>query len=247
MKPPFTRSLSLPETSNFRDLGGYTGHAGRTVKWRSLFRSDHLAALQPGDLADFHALNIRYAVDFRGDAERQAQGYSLPDLEQIALPVEPQVVQRARDLLDAGETLTAAQTHHLMEDTYAAFVLHNQPQFSGFLRLLLERPAPLVFHCTAGKDRTGFAAALLLEVLGVSREDIMQDYLLTNALYRHPIQSRLLLPPDALQVLWRVHPDFLNRAYQTMQAHYGSVEDYLRHALGIGDAEREQLRSLYLN
>lgn len=243
-----SRSQLLTRASNFRDLGGYVGADGRTLKWRQLFRSDHLAGLPPEDLQKLAGMGVRYAVDFRSDAERQAHSYDIEAVENLHLPIEPQVLHRKREWMAQGKTLTPQITHQLMEDTYAAIVRNNQPQLGAFFKLLLQRPGPVVFHCTAGKDRTGLAAALLLAALGVHRDDVMQDYLLTNNLYRRPdfASYGIELPGEVLDVLWRVHPAFLQRAFDVIGQEFGGTARYLENRLGVGAAQRSQLQAFYL-
>ena len=244
------RSIALQGTTNFRDLGGYTGADGRSVRWRHLFRSDHLAGLSQGDLQALQALNVGRAVDFRGVEERVANGYDWPFLTQHALTIEPTVVQRAFALLHQGHQLTAADTVGLMQDTYRGFVVDNAERFATLFRMLLESDQPLVFHCTAGKDRTGWAAALILLALGVSREVVRDDYLLTNQLYRRPAElaakAAQTVPQDILDVLWRVQMPFLDSAFALAEERYGTMDRYLAEALGVGAAERAQLARMYL-
>ncbi|MDD2544751.1 MAG: tyrosine-protein phosphatase [Burkholderiaceae bacterium] len=247
MTAPFpSRSLPLEGVSNFRDLGGYLGHGGRPVRWRHLFRSDHLAGLTPADQAQLAALGITRAVDFRGAHERATWPYAIPGLQQHALTIEPTVVQRVRDLLAQGHALTPQETVGLMQDTYRAFVHDNSPRFAELFALLLDSDAPLVFHCTAGKDRTGFAAALILQALGVSREVVMRDYLLTNELYRRPPGVAGPAPDEVLQVLWRVQQEFLDAALHAVDADYGGMAAYLENQLGLNAAARARFAALYL-
>ena len=220
------RSLNLAGATNFRDLGGYQGHDGRMVRWRRLFRSDHLAALT--------------------EAERAVTAYDLPGVRQHSLPIEPTVVQSLAALRDAGRRITPDHAVDAMRDTYLGFVQHGGPRFGTLLRHLAADDAPAVFHCTAGKDRTGFAAALLLSALGVSREAIMDDFLLTNRLYRRePGSSHSDLPQEVLEVLWRVQEGFLEAALQAVEREHGGLEGYLG-AIGIGAPERVRLQAHYL-
>ncbi|MBO9678866.1 MAG: tyrosine-protein phosphatase [Acidovorax sp.] len=241
-----SRSVPLAGASNFRDLGGYAGAGGRRVKWRRIFRADHLAALTAEDRAHLAALGIARAVDFRGEHERAALGYTLPRVEQHVLTIEPTVVQRAQQLLQAGHALTAREAVGLMQDTYRGFVGENASRFAQLFALLLASDAPLVFHCTAGKDRTGFAAALVLLALGVPRDVVMQDYLLTNTLYRRPEGLAGPAPREVLEVLWRVQEDFLNAALDGVDRHPGGFDGYLAGVLDVHDAERRRLEALYL-
>jgi protein-tyrosine phosphatase len=129
-----------------------------------------------------------------------------------------------------------------MQDTYRGFVRHNTPRFAQFFAYLLASNEPTVFHCTAGKDRTGFAAALLLKAVGATDDEVMHDYLLTNERLRMPEESRWGL---TMGVLWRVHPDFLRAAFAEVDAACGSLEGYFRDGLRLGAPERKRLLELY--
>ncbi|SFE16227.1 tyrosine-protein phosphatase [Paracidovorax konjaci] len=242
----YTRSLNLSGATNFRDLGGYAGQDGRRVRWRRIYRSDHLAGLTAEDARAIAALGLRRAVDFRGAHERATLPYELPGVAYHALSIEPTVVQRAKEMALSGHEMTAAIAAELMRDTYRAFVANNAPEFAALFAHLLESDVPLVFHCTAGKDRTGFAAAMILLALGVPRDVVMQDYLLTNGLYQRPAQLHGSAPDDVLNALWRVQEDFLEAALQAVESDHGGVDRYLAHRLGVGPAERERLARLYL-
>lgn len=241
------RPLPFEGASNFRDLGGYTGHAGQTVRWRQLFRSDHLGALTAADQLLLDRIGLARVIDFRGERERAAEPNRLPDALQQSLAIEPTVVQRMQDLGSRGEALTVPVVTELMKDLYRALVLYQSHRYAAFFQTLLNAPGPVVFHCTAGKDRTGYAAALFLLSLGVPREVVLQDYLLTNTLYRRPAYpASHELPADALAVLWRVQSGFLDAAFEAVDAQFGGLDHYLRDALGLGAAERRELAARYL-
>jgi protein-tyrosine phosphatase len=132
-----------------------------------------------------------------------------------------------------------------MQDTYRGFVRHNTARFAEFFAHLLASDEPTVFHCTAGKDRTGFAAALLLKAVGASDDEVMHDYLLTNERLVLPQESRMGLPREAMAVLWRVQPEFLRAAFDEVDRSYGSLDAYFREGLAIRQEERERLTALY--
>ncbi len=241
-----SRRLALSGSTNFRDLGGYIGRDGRSVRWRRLFRSDHLGELTPDDIALLSGLGLARVCDFRGAQERLAQACGLPGVAVHALSIEPTVVQGMQSLLAAGKALTAQATVELMEQTYRDFVLHNTPRFAELFGHLLDNDTPLVFHCTAGKDRTGFAAALILSALGVPRTVVVQDYLLTNDYYRQPKAPSGFASQEVLDVLWKVQTGFLDAALQTVETGYRDVDTYLDKALGLDRSKRARLEALYL-
>jgi protein-tyrosine phosphatase len=240
------RVLRLQGATNFRDLGGYPGHGGRPLRWRRLFRSDHLGGLTGDDRATLAALGLTRSFDFRGAAERDAAPYQLPDLQQHSLAIEPSVAQRMVELEAAGLPLTPARMAELMRELYRRLITERSDRFAEFFEHLRAAEAPIVFHCTAGKDRTGVAAALLLLALGVPREVVMQDYLLTDQVYRPPALAPGRLDAAVLAVLWGVQPDFLDAALHTIDTERGGLESFLTQRLGLHAAAREQLAARYL-
>ncbi len=244
------RSIALQGASNFRDLGGYAGLDGRPVRWRRIFRSDHLGEITPADQQRLAALGLTRTFDFRGENERAAAPCQLDGVTRHALTIEPSVVQRLQTLEAAGQALTAELVTGLMEDLYRGLVRQHAQRFASLFRhLLLDDPlhqGPLVFHCTAGKDRTGVAAALILLALGVPRDVVEADYLLTNQLYQRPALHASVLPEEVLAVLWKVQPRFLAAALQVIDGEAGGLDRYLAERLGVGPAERAALHSRYL-
>lgn len=237
----------LQGAANFRDLGGYASANGQVLRWRQLFRSELLQDLSEQDWRALQSLGIGRSLDLRAAAERAAQPMLLPGIATYALPIEPAVVRGLQALLATGQQPTAAQTQALMQETYRAFVHDEAPRFAALFAHLLESEAPVMFHCTAGKDRTGFAAALILLALQVPRPVVMQDYLLTNHLYQPPKHLRQgPLPPESQHVLWRVQPDFLQAALAAIDQQAGGLPRYLAQQLGLGPAALDKLRQKYL-
>ena len=239
--------MKIAGATNFRDLGHYRTQAGETVAPRRLFRADHLGALTEQDMAQIRALGVRRVLDLRGVNERAAAPCALPEVAVHSLAIEPTIVQKLSDLVAAGHRLTPGEVIAHMQDTYRGFVRHNTHRFAQLFVHLLERGEPTVFHCTAGKDRTGFAAALILRSLDVSEADVMRDYLLTNERLKPLAASRHGLAPEVQMVLWRVQPEFLQAALEAVDADYGGMEAYLREGLRLREPERERLRELYLS
>ena len=209
-----TRHLALQGASNFRDLGGYPTSDGRTTRWRHIFRSNHLGQLTAADVEIVRALGVRSAFDFRGVEERAAGVCVVNEITVHSLPIEPTVVAALRAELAEGR-LTAPVALELMRQSYRNYVRDNTHSFRALFGHLLEDRAPLVIHCTAGKDRTGFACALILHTLGVPDEVISEDYLLTNRFFRRDPNSGSDLPDDVKQVLGSVQTSFLGAAERT--------------------------------
>jgi protein-tyrosine phosphatase len=240
------RAWRLQGASNFRDLGGYPGHGGRPVRWRKLFRSAQLGGLTQADQTLLAPLGLARAFDFRGEAERAEAPYRLPGLTQHSLAIEPTLVQRMQGIAAAGRPVTGPVVAELMQDLYRSLVIHQAHRFAELFEHLLQADTPLVFHCTAGKDRTGVAAALILLALGVPRDLVLQDYLMSNDLSRLPALSHGEFPAEALTVLFRVQQGFLSAALQALDAEQGGLERYLRQRLGLSPAAMEILASRYL-
>jgi protein-tyrosine phosphatase len=240
------RHIPLKGASNFRDLGGYVGHEGRLVKWRKLFRSDHLAALDESDLAQLKSMGIARTIDFRGVQESRAQAYQWPGIQRHSLSIEPTVVQRLQAQHLSGKPLSAADALDAMQTTYRDFVKSDSNRFAELFDHLLAKPDPLLFHCTAGKDRTGLAAALILSALGVSEKDIWQDYLLTNQLYKRNSTGAISLSSEVMKIVWEVQESFLKASLDVIQQEHGGMHSYLSHQLKLSPAALHKLRSTYL-
>ncbi|RYF43054.1 MAG: tyrosine-protein phosphatase [Comamonadaceae bacterium] len=240
------QDLRIANPSNFRDLGLYIGAEGRRMQRRRLFRSDHLGALEAQDVAALSALGIARVLDLRGVTERSGAVCALPGVPVHSLAIEPTIVQVLTELVAAGQAITSQDVVAHMKDTYRGFVRHNSHRFAELFGHLLESDAPLVFHCTAGKDRTGFAAALIQRALGVSQDDVLRDYLLTNERLKPPGAVRYGLTPEVAQVLWRVQPEFLQASFETVDSVYGGIDGYLRDGLQLREADLARLRALYM-
>jgi protein-tyrosine phosphatase len=179
-------------------------------------------------------------------AEFTATPYDIAGVRRVALTIEPTVIARMQALVAQGIVPSTEETVELMRETYRDFVNHNAGTYGRFLKHLLEHPTPQVFHCTAGKDRTGFAAALLLSALGVDRRTIEQDYLLTNQLYRRDARLEGKGHPHVMQVLWQVQPEFLHAAFEVIDAQHGGMQDYLHGAIGLSPQELAELQRMLL-
>ncbi len=240
------RHLNLAGASNFRDLGGYPARDGRKVRWRQIFRSNHLGHVTEADIRILRGLGLKSAFDFRGLEERAAAICPLEEIAVHSLPIEPTVQATLRARRANGAPLSSSDALDVMRDSYRNYVRQSTQSYRALFAHLLEDRAPLVIHCTAGKDRTGFACALILHALGVPDEIIAEDYLLTNRFYRRDPAASSDLPEDVRQVLASVETSFLAAAFDAIGAEYDDLETYFSDGLGLGARERARLEARYL-
>ncbi len=218
MPDPPARHLNLAGANNFRDLGGYPARDGRAVRWRQIFRSNHLGHLTEADIEVLRPLGLKSAFDFRGTEERVAAICGLAEIAVHSLPIEPTVVAALRARLASGLPLSSADAVEVMRESYRNYVRHDTPSFRALFALLLEDRAPL----------------------------IAEDYLLTNRFYRRDPTASSDLPEDVRQVLASVETSFLAAGFDAISADYGDLENYLGDALGLGRRERATLQARYL-
>jgi protein-tyrosine phosphatase len=240
------RVLPLQGASNFRDLGGYVGASGRALRWGRIFRSDHLGQLTAQDLTRIAPLGLATVCDFRGVHERAAHPCAIPGVRVQALSIEPTVVQAIEDFVRTHGGIGAPDAVRLMQDTYRAFVTDNSHRFAELFAHLLDGPGPLVFHCTAGKDRTGFAAALILHALGVQPAVVMHDYLLSNDHYKPPPLVGGAAPAEVREAVRRVQQSYLDAAYQAIAQDHSGVGRYLQTAIKLSPDVQQYFQSKFL-
>ena len=251
-----SRLLPLQGGRNFRDLGGYRTADGHSVKWRVLFRSGAMHGLTPADFAYLGRLGIRTVCDFRDARERKNEPVAWPN------PDAPRVLSEdyALDMrfLPAGSpaSWTGDAARAAMAASYPRMLDQFNSQYRRMFAELLAGHAPLAFNCSAGKDRTGIAAALLLTALGVPRATVIEDYLLTNRYLDAaalapkpggPANPLAGLKPEVTQALLAADRSYIEAAFAVIDAYPGGAEGYLRDKLGLGPAELKQLHAAYLD
>ena len=237
---------AAPDIPNCRELGGIPAAGGRCVRRGVLWRSGHLFGLGASSRRQLEALGITRIIDLRVPFERAWEPDAPIGARNIHLPIEPLVARYFAKYPEAPERMSAPEMMQLMQATYRDFITGQAARFAAFFAHLLEGDgAPLLFHCTAGKDRTGIAAALLLLALGASPQHVMHDYL-QSAAHCYP-------PPDAggddeeaQKLLWGVRAEYLHAAMEEITK-LGGVDAWLLRALRVGAPERERLRALYLD
>ena len=252
--PP--RVLSLKGASNFRDLGGYGTPEGQQVKWRVLYRSGQLSKLRGSGLRRFDQLEIHTLIDFRSNQEREKEPDRLPPghhIRVLALPVFDEgnsaMVREINQRLKKNN-FEGFDPEATMAAAYRQFALDFADSYRQFVHAILEADgAPVLWHCTAGKDRAGFAAALLLRLLGVEQQIVLQDYLLSakHAPSMRHILVGLWLTKGAktartIKVFTEVKEHWIRAALQTIDERWGSFETYTQQALELSPADVANLR-----
>lgn len=250
------RHIPLSGQPNFRDLGGYESKDGRRVKWGTVYRSGELSQLSASDIDKLGELGIKTIVDLRSPQEVSARGESRtpPGARVAALPIASSgVFAKLIPMFLEGDF--SELPPDLLERVNRALVRRYSAEYGGLLRTLLDRAnRPLVFHCTQGKDRAGFGAAMVLSALGVPWETVVEDYLLSNH-FRQEENDKILgmirdfastngteVELSKIEGLLYVKAASLEAAYTEIRALHGDVESFLIDGLGCRVDELERLR-----
>jgi protein-tyrosine phosphatase len=226
-----------------------------------LYRSDSLAQLDDSDLAVLGELGLSRVTDFRSEKERQIAPDRLPQQTPPLIYRTVAVNNPALDVAELNKRFLEGElnSEELIALTDRRAYVHDEAlraKWGQWLRDLANPGAlPQMFHCTAGKDRTGYAAALALLTLGVSREDVMRDFLLSNEYLQPRIEGGLAhfaanseanIDPQLLRKVLGVTAASLTGAFEAMEATYGSIDAYIEEGLGVDADTRLRLQSLLL-
>ena len=269
-----TRLLPLSQTFNCRDLGGYTGANGKKVKWGKLFRSDALHKLTDCDVAFLEGIGIKTIVDFRGEGEYMAakdkslngaqfvnlspnahtaalaSGNLVDDKKKIEKLLQMAQTREGVKVLQQRLNEMALQMREIVSSEYA------NKQYAKLMKMLSEEAnTPLLQHCKGGKDRTGFASMLILLALGVSKEDIEYDYMLTKQYmearnkkrmdeYKCFTDNKIVL--EYLSNLMQTKMIYIEAAWDEMKKLSANIPTYLREHIKITQADMEKLQEMYL-
>jgi protein-tyrosine phosphatase len=236
--PEPSRALTFEGCVNFRDLGGYRTVDGMAVGWRRLFRADGLHKLSGADRRQLIDLGVATVIDLRTVDEAEQRGrFPVEDVpvRYVDLPLT--------DVLPTTEEMPSWAEASYVASRYALMVSEGAPALTGaFAALASGGSLPAVFHCSAGKDRTGVLSALILAFLGVPDETIVADYTLSAPAMEHLLERLKAEYPDAVEDVMRfapavlqVRPETMEEFLATLRADYGSYDDLAR-SLGVADA-----------
>jgi protein-tyrosine phosphatase len=254
-----TRRLDFVGAKNFRDLGGYQTTSGRTIRWRMLYRSDQLSKLTDADVRYLNELSIDRVIDFRADHECKEEPDRLPhspDVHYVRIPI---LEASTRLWLELGgdllKKLHAYSPSEYLTKANIELATRFTPEIRQFIHeVFAAQGRPVLFHCAAGKDRTGFAAAVLLRILGVPLDVVMEDYLLSNEYYLSGHQWTLAMirmakgrrTAQAIKGFLEVRPVYLAAAFDAIDREYGWFERYVRNGLELTQNDIDHLRAVYL-
>jgi len=258
------RVLAFEGGCNFRDVGGYLSQDGRTVRWGHVYRTGVLSYFTEADQNALRALGVRAICDLRRSGERKHEPTHWPgegELPRTLHWADEAGMPTLRRFV-AGRPETAAGMFDAMMDLYRALPVWLGNRIRDMFECIANEDVPVIIHCAAGKDRTGVSVAILLGVLGVPRETIFEDYLLTNQVadfetfirtrhdaqlgvtdFHHPL---LNVPETMRRVLFSADASFLETALQEIDRAHGGLEAYLERVAGVTPAIQERLREVLL-
>ncbi|WEV70779.1 tyrosine-protein phosphatase [Lactobacillus sp. ESL0785] len=256
--------IGINSGRNFRELGGYKTSDGKTVKMHKLLRTANLGTLDDADLKFLQDYGVKYIVDFRSKEEAEHQPDHIPagakyDFDPVFSEDLTNSSKSIEQIIAEGPKNKNAGFEHMLI-AYDDMITSKPAQkaYQHFFDLLLANDQDgqsLIFHCTAGKDRTGVGALLILTALGVPLETIKQDYLLTNVATADFVKGFLIKAKaegaddatvNVLKDFQTVHVEYIEHVLETINKNYGSVNNYLRDIMKLTDSEISKLRNIYL-
>lgn len=257
-------SLGIATVPNLRDLGGYTTKDGVTVVHGLIYRSNQLAGISSEDMEKIAKLNLKNDYDLRTEAERTPLPDELPPgVNNIWLDVLKDATGSAptnllallQDPKEGNKELGDGKIEAIFITSYRDFVSLSSAKTAYhefFSSLADQNKLPALFHCTTGKDRTGWGAAALLTLLDVPKETVMKDYLRSNdyilPLYKEVIDGYVAGggEPSIPLAIFGVKEEYLEASFDEMQTKYGSIENYFSEGLNIDATTQKALRDIYL-
>lgn len=247
-------NLGLTSSPNFRELGGIEINDSLKVKSGKIHRSGSFSNLQPEELEKIRQTNLQTIIDFRSDFEIKRDPDHIPSgmkVNWINAPIgnlDEKGMAKFSQILMSPD-FKEEDLDMLMMEVNRGFV-QNIRDFKPLFNALENEDAVLLFHCSAGKDRTGLASSLILHALGADWETIMEDYLRSNeAVGKIDLKKMEAygIPKDRAKVLMGVKEEYLVAAWDEIEEIYGNADNLLEREFGIDEKMKINLRSQYLN
>jgi len=246
--------INLPGSLNFRDFGGYRTRIGGLVTRGKLFRCGSLARIPAENMSQLAEMGITTLCDLRRHDEADlSPTENLPDsVNRFHLPIAPGSTEMLRESF-SDPSHTAADRIHYMTKMTRELVRDHQADYASMIQLLLETSGGFVVHCSAGKDRTGLAAVVILGALGVPDETLVNDYLLTNqagelfAFMGPRISERYgyEIDHESLMAVAGVRREYIEGTFAELEASFGGLAAYLE-TIGVSQEVKKTLRARYV-
>ena len=255
----YDREIHLKGTTNTRDIGGYTTSDLRTIRPGQIIRSENLSRLTEADFQKLEEIGVKTVIDLRTDKEHEKKptvwlGDNPPQFYHFPVGDADDAWFKAQRSLIKRNKFSARDSQELMVDGYRTIAEDGVSSYEQVMKVVLDQSNwPVLIHCNAGKDRAGIATTLILEAIGVDRETIMEEYLLTNEIGRSKEKAELMAKEssksrrisrgpsaDAWYPIVGVQPEMLEAYYTTVETQYGSMDAFLN-KLGVDQDARAAL------
>lgn len=251
----YNRHIKITEISNFRDIGGLNTQDGKKIKWGKIYRSGNLSRLQKSEFVKFNSLQIKTVIDLRTEAEIEEKHDHLPEkIDYFSIPIvsdQGDIMGQMKGKVLRGE-ITEAESKMLMEEFYTKCVIENIPLLKEIILKIVTSETPILYHCSAGKDRTGIVTAILLSILNVDRETIINEYLLSNYYRSSKIKGtinkakilKVIKPKLNTTVIFNfmaVDSDYINAVFEIIDQKYGGIENFISKELAIDFILRKKI------
>lgn len=249
----------LEGTDNTRDLGGYMTTCNKTVKKNLLFRSDRFDKITKEDQKKLIDLGIKRVIDFRSQTEKDKSPNNLPseiDIVEIEINSDKKVTDDLNTLLKEDTKENNEKIKKFLIEANRDFIVDMADNFKFFLKFIINNETPTCFHCSAGKDRTGFATFLIYTILGVPRDIILEDYLKSNNYISETIEETKFKVADILNVphekadkllpLLYVDISYITSAIEEAEKRYGTIENFIIKKLGITPGLQQKFKDYML-
>jgi protein-tyrosine phosphatase len=260
--PAVAQDFAFKGVANFRDIGGYAAGAGHKIKKGVIFRSGELSGLTPADLQAIAGFKIGYEIDLRTDAERTANpsnwGSKAPKVVAISIsPNDGSLQATTRQQFESLKTVADAKAR--MQEATSTIAIGGAENIGKVLAEMAKETEPSLIHCSAGKDRTGVTVAVLMTILGASREDVYHEYLRSNESVDAQLERQKArqqsgkdvfgisgVNPAVLSTMMGTDPSYLDAVFREINAKYGSFDGYTRNGLKLTAAQIAQLRKNFV-
>ncbi|WP_200837088.1 tyrosine-protein phosphatase [Dyadobacter sp. 3J3] len=249
------RHIYFKNVINFRDIGGIKTLEGKTIRWGKIFRSDNLAGLKKSEFPKFNDLHIQTVYDLRTTNEIKGKEDHLPEnvnyVHFSTVKDNGDLLAQLKSKVINGE-ISEEKSIELTLELYRGCVSENLLTVRNLLQKVLASDEPVLYHCSAGKDRTGMTTALILSILKVDRQTIMDEYLLSNYYRKDKIQNMLgkvklakvvkrHINTKVIENFMKVDERYLNATFEVIDKKYGGMERFIKNELQIDDKKRNEL------